>query len=126
MTALVNRAPLFDGQSVDPNNSKTITSSDASPGSPWVGTWFRTRSLGIVRQLCVVSSATTSLGGTFTFEYSEDGVTATISEARVIGDFTTVRDFDLLNAGEYFRVKFAPSSGPKGHLDGRMAAFRQQ
>ncbi len=38
-----------------------------------------------------------------------DGVTATISETRTIGTFATVRDFDLLNAGEFYRVKFTPS-----------------
>lgn len=94
-------------QSLDSGNSITI---DSSTITPWIGTWSRTRSSGIVRQLVVIASTVSSgLGGSFTFEFGEDGVNATISEQRTIGDFETMRDFDLINAGEYFRVKFTPS-----------------
>lgn len=105
-----NPFPVSMGQTVDISNSKAVTLLEASPGSPWVGTWTLTRSLGYVRQLVVLASNVSSgLGGTFTFEYSEDGANAQISESRNIVDFETVRDFDLLNAGAYFRVKFEPS-----------------
>ena len=97
------------GQQLDTNNTKTVTSADAQPANPWVGDWTQTRSVGFVRQLTVLAATDTSIGGTFTFEYSEDGETATISEVRTITDFVTVRDFDLLNAGEYYRVKFEPA-----------------
>src|SRR5205823_683688 len=95
-------------QVADAGNSATRTV--ANGAAQFVGTWYATRSVGIVRQLVVLASTVTSgLGGTFVFEYSEDGVNATISETRTITSFATVRDFDLLNAGAYFRVKFAPS-----------------
>lgn len=97
---------LVPTQSVSSTNSTDYTNSVAQ----YVGTWTPTRSLGIVRQLVVLASNVSSgLGGTFIFEYGEDGSTAAISESRVIGDFATVRDFDLINAGAYFRVKFTPS-----------------
>ena len=101
-------------QSIDTGNTKTVLAADASPGSPWVGTWTRTRSLGVVRQLVVLAS-TRTVGGTFTFEFGENGTTAVISEARVITDFTTVRDFDLINAGEFFRVKYEPATALSSH-----------
>lgn len=105
-----SNSPLMP-QALSSANTKTITSGVAQPGVPWVGSWELTRSLGYVRQLVVLAATSTSIAGTFTFEYGEDGSTATISEVRPIGDFTTVRDFDLLNAGAYFRVKFEPGSG---------------
>ena len=107
--------PFFTatGQALDSNNSATRTSANGT--AEYIGDWTRTRSQGTVRQLVVLASNVSSgLGGTFTFEYSEDGSAATISEARTIGDFATVRDFDLLNAGEWFRIKFTPSRAPVG------------
>lgn len=93
----------------DAGNSQVVTSAEASPGSPWVGDWFQTRTLGINSNLTTLFSATTSgLGGTFTFQYSDDGITPTISETRDIDDFETIRDFPLKNAGEYYRVQFEP------------------
>lgn len=98
-------------QVVSSANTKVITSADASPGSPWVGAWEPTRRVGVVRELTVLAATDQTvggLGGTFTFEFGEDGTSALISEVRTIGDFVTVRDFDLLNAGSYYRVKFEP------------------
>lgn len=98
-------------QVVDTNNTATIV----APGSAFVGTWTATRSANYVRQLTVLASTVSSgLGGTFVFEYGENGSTATISETRVITDFATVRDFDLINAGAYFRVSFTPSRAMTG------------
>lgn len=72
------------------------------------GTYTLTRPEGIIRQLVVLSSRTKNIPGVFCFQYSEDGIDATITEVRPIGDFSTVRDFDLQNAGQYFRILFAP------------------
>ncbi len=98
-------------QIYDTANSHVITSADAAPGFPWVGTWYPTRAAGIVRQLSIVASNVPSgLGGIFTFQYSNDaGVTVPVNEVRTIGTFSTIRDFDLLNSGGYYRVKFEPS-----------------
>lgn len=98
------------GQVLSSDLTKTVAAADAQPANPWVSAWERTRSQKFVRQLVVLAASDSSVGGTFTFEYGEDGSTADISEARVITDFETVRDFDLLNAGEYFRIKFEPAS----------------
>lgn len=98
-------------QSPDAANSTTYT----NLATQYVGSWTATRSVGVVRQLVVLASTVPSgLGGTFVFEYGEDAATATISESRVISDFATVRDFDLINAGAYFRVKFTPSRAVTG------------
>lgn len=106
---------VLQPQAIDAGNTKTVTAADASPGVPWVGAWTPTRTVGVVRELVVLAAtASSGLGGTFTFEYSENGTTATISEARAIGDFETVRDFDLINAGAFFRVKFEPSRALAG------------
>lgn len=108
-----NPVPIAMAQSVDAGNTVTRTAADGA--TQYVGAWTRTRSIGIVRQLVVLASTVSSgLGGTFIFEYSEDGANATISESRPIGDFASVRDFDLINAGEYFRVKFTPSRALTG------------
>lgn len=103
-------------QTVDAGNTVTVSNANASPGSPFVGAWSHTRSLGIVRQITVLASNVSSgLGGIFTFEYSEDGISNNgISEVRTIGSFSTVRDFDLLNSGEYYRIKFEPSRALAG------------
>lgn len=95
---------------LDSGNSRNIVAADAQPGNPWVGAWVATRSNYYIRQLIVLNGSITGIGGTFTFQYSEDGVTATITESRVIADFVTVRDFDLINAGAFFRVKFEPTA----------------
>lgn len=104
---------LLQAQTLDSGNSVTVSSADAAPGSPWVGAWINTRLNYFVRQLTVLASNVASgLGGTFTFEYGEgtpSSPTVTVSESRVIGSFSTVRDFDLINAGAIFRVKFEPS-----------------
>lgn len=106
LAKLTDTQPISARQTVDADNTTVYTDATAQ----YVGAWTQTRSLGIVRQLVVLASTVPSgLGGTFIFEYGEDGSTATISETRTIGDFATVRDFDLINAGEYFRVKFTPS-----------------
>ena len=99
-------------QFISSRNTKTVTSADAAPASPWQGDWEPTREYGYDRILITLSSATTSgLGGTFIFEFSEDSSTSTITETRTIDDFATVRDFDLLNAGKFFRCSFEPDVG---------------
>ena len=98
-------------QTVSAANTKTITAAIAQPLNPWQGDWEETRDIGIVRLLIVLAATDTSVSGTFIFEFGEDGVTANISESRVIDDFTTVRDFDLINAGKYFRCSFEPDVG---------------
>lgn len=82
----------------------------------FAGAYTLTREPGAVRQLVVVALVTgdgtahpSDLGGTFAFQYSEDGSSASITEVRAIANFDSVRDFDLINAGAYFRVMFAPS-----------------
>ncbi len=101
---------LSQGQSVDTQNTKIVAAADAQPGNPWVGDWTETRDNGVVRLLTVLAATATSVGGIFTFEFSEDGATPTISETRPIGDFETVRDFDLINVGAYYRVQFEPAA----------------
>jgi len=101
------------GQFLSTSNTKVITSADASPGSPWVGDWELTRTIGVVRLLTVLAATDSAISGVFTFEFSETGTevalgSAPISETRTIGDFDTVRDFDLINAGAYYRVAFEP------------------
>ena len=107
------------GQSLSTANTQTVTSSEASPGSPWVGAWEQTRDIGIVRVLTVLAATDTEIPGTFTFEFTDSSDpntdhptlgTAEISEARPIEDFDEVRDFDLLNAGAYYRVAFEPDN----------------
>lgn len=109
--ALLVRAAM--PQLVDGGNTIAISSAEASPGSPWVGTFYSTRPAGIVRQLVILASNVSSgLGGIFAFEYADNPVSdpSNILETRSIGDFSTVRDFDLNNAGAtYFRVHFEPS-----------------
>lgn len=116
-----NRFPVETtlAQSIDSGNTTSRTS--ANGATQFVGTFTHTRSIGIVRELTVLAALDSSgnpgnstLGGTFVFEYSEDGINATISESRTIDDFDTVRDFDLINAGEYYRVKFTPSRALTG------------
>ncbi len=103
----------YQGQYLNSDNSVTRVAADGA--SQYVGAWTLTRPLGIVRLLTVLASNVASgLGGTFTFEFSEDGITAKISETRAITDFATVRDFDLLNAGKYYRIKFTPSRALTG------------
>ena len=102
------------GQKFDSGNSKDITSADASPGSPWVGSWFQTRDKSFIRQLTLLASNVSSgLGGTFTFEYSEtgtepSGTLAPIFRSLEIDDFSIPKPFDLLNVGGYYRVRFEP------------------
>lgn len=98
-----------------PDSGNSALRTVANGATQFVGTWYLTRSAGIVRQLVVLASNVTSgLGGTFVFEYGEDGATAVISESRPITSFATVRDFNLINAGAYFRVKFTPSRALTG------------
>ena len=101
-----------------PNGSPATASGSISATirSGFAGTYTPTRAAGIVRQLvvlgCFVNDGTTfpaTLGGTFAFQYSEDGTTATITEVRQIVDFTTVRDLNLINAGAYFRILYTPN-----------------
>lgn len=94
-----------------PNPSATASGTiTATIRAGYSGTFAATRSAGVVRLLTVLASTVTSgLGGTFCFEFSEDGTTSTISEVRSVTDFSSVRDFDLINAGAYYRVMFAPS-----------------
>lgn len=104
-------------QVVDSGNTQTITAVEAQPANPWVGTWTETRDADFVRILTVLAATDATvdgLGGIFTFEFSEDAVTATVSETRPIGDFSTVRDFDLINAGAYYRVQFEPDRALAG------------
>lgn len=104
-----NAWPIVMGQKLDTNNSITVTSAQASPGNPWIGGWTQTRSVGFVRELILAASNVPSgLGGILTFEFSEDGINVTATNPRPIIDFAAPRDFDLLNTGEYFRIKFEP------------------
>lgn len=118
-------------QSVDAGNTQVVSSAEASPGSPWIGSWTSTRDLGIVRLLTVLASSSAAVGGTFTFEFSETGAevglgTAPISETRPIGDFDTVRDFDLINAGAYYRVAFEPATALGAELVFVTTTLRRQ
>lgn len=115
VSALATNATLLakGRQSVDSGNTATRTSTNGA--TQFVGTWTSTRSAGVVRLLTVLASTVSSgLGGTFVFEFSEDAATALISESRIISDFSTVRDFDLINAGAYYRVKFTPDRALTG------------
>ncbi len=93
--------------------SRTATANGTTTATLYaggVGPWFRTRSLGFVRQLLVwASNVASGLGALTCFQYSEDGVNATINEVRAITSFATVRRNDLINAGEWFRVMTAPT-----------------
>lgn len=105
--SLDNPIPVTQGQIEDDGNSVTI---DSTTIVPWTGEWFLTREAGIVRQLTVLASnVSIGLGGTFTFQYSRDGINPTINEVRPIEDFSTLRDFSLENAGRYYRILFNPS-----------------
>jgi hypothetical protein len=97
-------------QTLDSGNTKTIAAADAQPANPWVGEWTTTRSLGVVAELVVISASSPTIGGIFIFQFSEDGVVPTVSQTLPIGDFATVRDVPLVNAGEYFRVTFEPAA----------------
>ena len=97
----------------DSANTQTVTSAEAQVGNAWEGTFSKTAELGFTRVLTTLTATDTTkdgLGGTFVFEFSDDGVVNNgISETRTITDFQTVRDFDLLNAGKYYRCTFEPS-----------------
>ena len=103
---------IGSAQILSTDNTQTVTSAEAQPASPWQGAWELTRSLGVARILVTLAATDATedgLGGTFIFEFSEDGISNNgISESRVITDFQTVRDFDLLNAGAYFRCSYEP------------------
>lgn len=101
---------VASGQTIDDGNTRSIVAADAQPGNPWVGEWTLTRDSDVVRILTVLAATDPAIGGTFTFQFSEDAVTPIIDEVRLIGDFTDVRDFDLLNAGAYYRTKFEPAA----------------
>lgn len=125
----------FDGQgqTLGTNTTKTVTSADASPGSPWISDWDETRDLDFVRLLTVLAATDTTIAGTFTFEFSEvntasgigDATTA-ISETRPISSFSSVRDFDLVNAGKYYRVAFEPDSALGSELVFITTTLRKQ
>ena len=111
--------PVTLGQTLSTANTQTVTSSEASPGSPWVGDWEQTRDLDYVRVLTVLAATDAEIPGTFTFEFTDSADpntdhptlgTSEISESRPIEDFDEVRDFDLLNAGAYYRVAFEPDN----------------
>lgn len=97
-----------------------VTSASASPGSPYKEPWTATGAAGVVRVLTLVISPTDSAnGGTFTFEFDDTNNDAlalgdssiNVSESRVIGDFDTLRDFDLHNNGAaYYRWGYEPAS----------------
>lgn len=122
-------------QTLDNNNTQVVSSAQASPGSPWIGGWTQTRDNGVVRILTVLAGSTAEIPGTFTFEFTESTDpdtdhpnlgTCEISETRSIGDFDTVRDFDLLNAGAYFRVAFEPTNALGGDLVFITSTLRSQ
>lgn len=107
--------PVGLPQSVDANNTKVISSADASPGSPWVGAATPTRGVGIVGILLTVIS-TAPIAGTYTFEFGEDGATWPISITVPVEDFSTIRFRQLLNVGAYYRAKFEPATAMGGTL----------
>ncbi len=98
----------LQSQILDSGNTTVRTS--AHGAAQYVGAWSLTRSLGVQRCLTVLASTVSSgLGGTFEFQFSEDGSTATIDETRTVTSFSSVREFDLENFGAYYRVKWTPS-----------------
>ena len=98
---------VSQAQSVDPSNTQAITAVDASPGSPWVGTASVTRADGVVG-VFLSAISTAPLGGTYTFEFGEDGLTWPVSIGLHSDDFSTIRFRPLLNVGAYFRAQFEP------------------
>jgi len=104
-TKIVSQSPQLE----DAGNSVLRTAAEGA--ATFTGAWALTLPNGVVRETTVVASnEPTTLGGTFTFEYSDDGITNNgISEPRPIQDFQAVRDFDLMNFGKYYRVIFTPS-----------------
>ena len=96
-------------QKEDTGNSVVRTSIDGA--TPFVGAWTVTLANGVIRETTVVASnEPLTLGGVFTFEFSDDGIVNNgISESRPIQNFQSVRDFDLMNFGMYYRVLFTPS-----------------
>lgn len=93
-------------QVLDAGNTTTITNTAAT----FTGAWKVTRSLGLVEQQTVFASNVASgLGATVTFQYSEDGVNPTVSEVRAIASFSSVRNLELENFGEFYRVIVTPS-----------------
>lgn len=112
MTELRN---ILTPKSLDAANSKLIAAADAQPGNPWIGGWTEIHAAGFIRQITLVASSVVSgLGGTFTFQYSADAVTASVTETRVIRTFSAVRSFNLLGVDNYYRVKFEPSRALAG------------
>jgi hypothetical protein len=96
-------------QTLDAGNSFFI---DDTTVTPVTGVFVLTRVDGIVRILTVVAAvngASEVLGGSFTFQFSEDGVSVTIARTFPIGDLAVPRAFNLINAGAYYRISFTPS-----------------
>lgn len=102
---VISQSPQIE----DTGNSALRTVADGA--ATFTGAWALTLPVGVVRQTTVVASnVPLTLGGTFTFEYSDDGIVNNgISEVRPIQNFSSVRDFDLMNFGKYYRVIFTPS-----------------
>ena len=96
-------------QTEDAGNSALRTVAEGA--ATFTGAWALTLPDGVVRETTVLASnEPATLGGTFTFEYSDDGIVNNgISEVRPIQNFSAVRDFDLMNFGMYYRVIFTPS-----------------
>ena len=102
---IVSQSPQLE----DAGNSVLRTVAEGA--ATFTGAWALTLPEGVVRETTVVASnEPATLGGTFTFEYSDDGIVNNgISEVRPIQNFSAVRDFDLMNFGQYYRVIFTPS-----------------
>lgn len=105
--ASTNSFPVNLGQDLDTNNTAVLTSASVVP---FTGDWSLTRDSGYASVHTIVASNVASgLGGTFTFQFSEDMVTPTVDELRPITSFSSLRNFPLENFGKYYRVIFNPS-----------------
>lgn len=100
--------PVTMSQFIDTGNTKIITAADATPSAAWVGAASPTRSVGVVGILLSIIAPGQSIGGTYTFEFSEDGTTWPISISTHVNDFSTIRFRPLLNAGAFYRTQFKP------------------
>lgn len=95
------RMPQF----IDSGNSKVYTDDSFT----FTGAWTQTRLAGIVRQLVFLSSdVATGLGGTLIIEWSEDQVNPTVARSFSINSFSTIREFNFVNLGGFYRIKFTP------------------
>lgn len=131
------------GQTRDAGNTQTVSSSEASPGSPWVGDWVEVLDANYVRLLTVVAATSVDVAGTFTFELTQSSDpntdhptlgTAEVSKAQEIPYFPSpdgtevgAIPFDLNVAGaSYYRVAYEPDSALGSELVFVTTVLRRQ